>query len=47
MGFFHQPNIITDGLVTALDASDKVSYGGSGITWTDLTAPDRDWETNP
>ena len=42
MGFSHQPNIITDGLVTALDASDKVSYGGSGTTWTDLTATGND-----
>jgi hypothetical protein len=28
-------NIITDGLVLNLDASDKLSYSGSGVTWTD------------
>jgi hypothetical protein len=29
------PNIIEDGLVLALDASDPKSYSGSGTTWTD------------
>ena len=28
-------NIVTDGLVLNLDASDKLSYSGSGTTWTD------------
>jgi len=31
------PNIVTDGLVLCLDAADKVSYPGSGTTWTDLS----------
>lgn len=31
------PNIITNGLVLALDAADKNSYPGSGTTWTDLS----------
>ena len=30
------PNIITDGLVFAVDAADKNSYPGSGTTWSDL-----------
>jgi hypothetical protein len=28
-------NIVTDGLVLALDSSDKISYPGSGGTWVD------------
>ena len=31
------PNIITNGLVLALDAADKNSYPGSGTTWFDLS----------
>ena len=31
------PKIVTDGLVLCLDAADKVSYPGSGTTWTDLS----------
>ena len=31
------PRIVTDGLVLALDAADRNSYPGSGITWTDLS----------
>ena len=30
------PKVVTDGLVLCLDAADKVSYPGSGTTWTDL-----------
>ena len=30
-------SIITDGLVVHLDAGNKISYSGSGATWTDLT----------
>ena len=30
------PNIIEDGLVFAVDATNKKSYPGSGTTWTDL-----------
>jgi hypothetical protein len=31
-------NIVTDGLVLNLDASDKLSYSGSGSTWTDRSS---------
>ena len=31
------PNIVTDGLVLALDAANKKSYPGTGTTWTDLS----------
>jgi hypothetical protein len=38
MGVSGGPNMIDDGLVLALDASDRNSYPGSGTTWRDLTA---------
>jgi hypothetical protein len=31
------PNIISNGLVLNLDASNTISYAGSGTTWTDLS----------
>ena len=31
------PNIITDGLVLALDAGNLKSYPGSGTSWVDLS----------
>ena len=37
MGFYRGPNIVTDGLVLALDAASERSYPGTGTTWTDLT----------
>jgi len=37
MAFSNGPGIITNGLVLALDASDKNSYPGSGTTWTDIS----------
>jgi hypothetical protein len=37
MGFFRGPNIVTDGLILALDAASPKSYPGSGTTWYDLT----------
>ena len=37
MGFFRGPNIVTDGLVLALDAANTKSYPGSGTTWSDLS----------
>jgi len=33
----YSPKIVTDGLVLCLDAADKVSYPGSGTTWSDLS----------
>lgn len=32
----NSPDIVTDGLTLKLDASDALSYGGSGATWYDL-----------
>jgi|TARA_R110001606_G_C15150454_1_gene625671 hypothetical protein len=37
MGFFRGPNIVTDGLILALDAASPKSYPGSGTTWKDLS----------
>jgi hypothetical protein len=37
MGVYGGPDIITDGLVLALDAGSKKSYPGSGTTWKDLS----------
>ncbi len=37
MAFRYSPNIVTDGLVLALDAANKKSYPGSGATVTDLS----------
>ena len=34
---FVGPNIVTDGLVLALDAGSTKSYSGSGTTWKDLS----------
>ena len=36
MGFSRGPNIVTDGLVLALDAASPRSYPGSGATWYDI-----------
>tara|TARA_R110001592_G_scaffold282195_1_gene549908 strand:+ start:257 stop:970 length:714 start_codon:yes stop_codon:yes gene_type:complete len=38
MAYFSGPNIITSGLVLALDAASQRSYPGSGITWSDLSS---------
>jgi hypothetical protein len=37
MGVSGGPDMIQDGLVLSLDASDQNSYPGSGTTWTDLS----------
>jgi len=37
MAFAYSPKIVTDGLVFAVDAANKKSYPGSGITWSDLS----------
>jgi len=46
MAFFYSPNIVTDGLVFAVDAADKNSYPGSGTTWTDLAGSSNGTLTN-
>ena len=37
MGFYRGPNIVTEGLVFAVDAASTRSYPGSGTTWIDLS----------
>jgi len=37
MAFFRGPNVVTDGLVLALDAANSKSYPGSGTTWRDIS----------
>ena len=37
MAFAHSPNILTSGLVLAIDAGNVKSYSGTGTTWTDLS----------
>jgi hypothetical protein len=37
MAFGNGPRIVTNGLVLALDASDKNSYPGTGTTWRDMS----------
>ena len=37
MGLIYSPKIVTSGLILALDAVDKNSYPGSGITWFDVS----------
>ena len=37
MAFSNGPTIVRDGLVLALDASDRNSYPGSGTTWRDMS----------
>jgi hypothetical protein len=37
MAFFRGPNVVTNGLVLALDAANTKSYPGSGTTWNDLS----------
>jgi len=34
---YYQGNVVTNGLVLALDAGNLVSYGGTGTSWKDLT----------
>ena len=36
MGLAHSPSIISDGLVFYLDAANRRSYAGSGVTWIDI-----------
>ncbi len=37
MALVHSPQIVTNGLVLALDAANRKSYPGTGTTWTDLS----------
>ena len=37
MAFVHSPKIVTNGLVLALDAANRISYPGSGTSWYDLS----------
>jgi len=37
MAFFRGPNMVTNGLVLALDAANTKSYPGSGTVWRDLS----------
>ena len=37
MSLFHNPNMITNGLVLCLDAGNTKSYPNTGTTWTDLS----------
>ncbi len=46
MAFFYSPNVVTDGLVFAVDAANKKSYPGSGTTWTDLAGSNNGALTN-
>ena len=46
MGLFHSPKIVTDGLVTLLDAGNSKSYSGSGTTWKDLSSNRQDATMN-
>jgi len=42
MGITRGPNIVTDGLVFAVDAANPSSYPGSGTTWKDQTVNQND-----
>ena len=38
MAVQYNPSIVTDGLIMYLDAANVRSYGGTGITWADLSS---------
>jgi hypothetical protein len=40
MGHYYNPNIVTDGLILSLDASNPRSYPGSGTRINDLSGKD-------
>ena len=46
MGFYRGPNIVTDGLVYAMDAGSERSYSGSGTTVNDLVGSSNGALTN-
>ena len=37
MAFFHSPQVVTSGLEIVLDSANRLSYPGSGATWTDIS----------
>lgn len=43
---FNGPNIVTSGLILALDAANRKSYAGSGTTWSDLVGSNNGTLTN-
>ena len=43
---FNGPNIVTSGLILALDAANRKSYPGSGTTWSDLVGSNNGTLTN-
>ena len=46
MGFYRGPNIVTDGLIYAIDAGSERSYPGSGTTVNDLVGSSNGTLTN-
>lgn len=40
MAFYRGPNVVTNGLVLALDAANTKSYPGTGTTWRDISGSD-------
>jgi hypothetical protein len=46
MGIFRGPNIVTDGLVFAVDAGSERSYPGTGTTTTSLVGSNTGTLTN-
>ena len=46
MAFFRGPNIVTDGLVFAVDAGSARSYPGTGTTTTSLVSSNTGTLTN-
>ena len=38
MGINYSPTLITDGMILCLDGSNRRSYPGTGVTWTDLSS---------
>ena len=43
MGFYRGPNVVTDGLVLALDAANPTSYVSGSTTWQDLSGNSYNW----
>ena len=44
MTVYGGPDIVTDGLVSHLDAANTKSYPGSGSTWYDLSGNNRNFQ---